>query len=179
MLNRSGVRERDVQEMELVESGSGLHSGLKDLKREREERAGLLGGVGEGSVEGALTLRDKKALALLVALCTSALFFCVEAISLISSPFPPFPLPSPVKMPCRPPPRYPRRSRLRIHPLPPPIKTLLLANRPFQSLHLPLLPETPLVPGRRLNLLSQTRSTEELDRPYPDDRWTDVLVVGK
>jgi hypothetical protein len=53
-------------------------------------------------------LRDKKALALLVALCTSAPFPFIEPISLIFSPFPPFPLRSPATMPCRHPPRYPR-----------------------------------------------------------------------
>ncbi|GAA5865547.1 hypothetical protein JCM8547_007644 [Rhodosporidiobolus lusitaniae] len=68
MLNRQPAgRERDVGDViELEENGSTL----KDLKREREERAGLLSGIAEGSAsEGTpLTARDKRALALLVAL---------------------------------------------------------------------------------------------------------------
>lgn len=73
MLQRGPVRERNVEdEIELVENGTHpLNGGA------REEKTGLVSGiVGERSVEadiegGALSTRDKRALALLVALCTS------------------------------------------------------------------------------------------------------------
>ncbi|GAA5820863.1 hypothetical protein JCM11251_001850 [Rhodosporidiobolus azoricus] len=68
MLNRAGVREKNLHdEIELVEDGLDR----RDLKREREERSGLLSGIAEGSADGdgaPLTTRDKRALALLVAL---------------------------------------------------------------------------------------------------------------
>ena len=73
MLNRGGVREKAMHdEIEMVEDGATL----KDLKRERDERS-VFSGIGEGSAEqregeGApLTARDKRALALLVALCSA------------------------------------------------------------------------------------------------------------
>lgn len=77
MLQRGPVRERNVEdEIELVENGTHpLNGGA------REEKTGLLSGiVGERSVEadgegGALSMRDERALALLVALCTC----CPEA----------------------------------------------------------------------------------------------------
>ncbi|GAA6037475.1 hypothetical protein JCM8097_008206 [Rhodosporidiobolus ruineniae] len=66
MLNRTGVRDKNLHDtIELVEDG---HSPA-DLKREEKERQGLLSGIAEGSADGApLSPRDKRALALLVAL---------------------------------------------------------------------------------------------------------------
>ncbi|GAA6013083.1 hypothetical protein JCM10207_006166 [Rhodosporidiobolus poonsookiae] len=70
MLNRAPPREKALHdEFELAENGATY----ADLKREREERAGLLGGIASASGEqdgegGPLSARDKRALALLVAL---------------------------------------------------------------------------------------------------------------
>jgi hypothetical protein len=73
----SGLRERDTHEYELAETGQ---DGSGKDKREREAK--VLNGLAEGSAgEGApLTLRDRKALALLVALCT----LCRTRSSLLS-----------------------------------------------------------------------------------------------
>jgi len=87
MLNRSQPREKNVtDEMELVENGSRAHllkeNGTGNTKRELASVA--IGNPDkadpQGNTSGTLSLRDRRALALLVALC--------ESNPLLSFPFP-------------------------------------------------------------------------------------------
>jgi hypothetical protein len=202
MLNRN-PRGKPVQdEIELLEEGEAL---LPDEQEKGKEKRELL----EGEA-GTLTLRDKKALTLLIALCTlislnplhttlltrrvssSSRSPCCSFDGLllaytISRQLPlfcTFPLLLPVRpharnSPSRPPPRHPRRPRLRIHPLPPARQTLLLANRHLLSLHLSLLAQAPLVPHRRFHFQPEAWTAEELDRTHSVDCGRAVVVARR
>ena len=130
MLNRRDGAIRDQDPIELLESGED-----EKLLKERES----------DQIPSELTLRDKKALTLLVALCQSPLAI-LQQFQADSGSF------------DRPAPRNSRRTRFRIDPIPPQSEAILLPDRHIHPLHLSLLSQATLEPHRRLLLLHQSRS---------------------
>ena len=131
MLNRGIALRKDEDEMELLENGED-----EKLLKERESSE---------QIPSELTLRDKKALTLLVALCTSLLRIRCKFRA----------------DPCdfdRLATRNSSRTRFRIDPIPPQSEAIIFSDRHFHPLYLSLLSQTTLEPNRRFFLFHQSRS---------------------